>query len=358
MRFTEPGKHIRHLVLKTMRVPQSRRYDFMLNEGWNKDYIHNWLQAYSYWKTMRAKQPRLVRIFSYSRSGTHNFFSRFHYMPCCFVARENMFEQADDRLQLRSGIHSLRPLDIMAFSVFGPFGLQDKSATLLTHIFMPSNRFLEYPCRLDPGQMGDDIAIMYVRNFFRMLYSHQKSSEKYNKPRFNITDEVFESWSRSHLEKLSIMVNHIRTRPAQFMMVVHEYFCAHPGEVIDSVCETMGIPPHHRQGWDNPAAFFKRGWECGSIPEVRDGKIWDTRRGCQICGTGDNYNPLPLPSLERTMGDPVAAWLTPARLSAARSVFGAELVEFWLNDSPASYERGSHAELINMYSRAADRANR
>ena len=66
---------------------------------------------------------------------------------------------------------------------------------------------------------------------------------------------------------------------------------------------------------------------------------------------GEKFNPVPLPSLKRTMGDPIAEWMSAERLRISRDVFGKELADLWMNDSGATYAQGG-IEVLEAMKRA------
>lgn len=184
-------RNIRYMLLKAAGVPFGRRHDFMLNERWTLHFMKQYLIARRCLMKMQGHEVRMIRVFSYSRSGMHNYFSRFHYMPACFVLHENLYETSSDRHQLTASIKSVKPIDLMALSVFGPYGLQDKKGDDIVRVILPSNGYLEYPCALDPSMIRNDYVIFYMRNFLRTLYSRHKAAEKMNKPTIVVTDDIF-----------------------------------------------------------------------------------------------------------------------------------------------------------------------
>lgn len=346
------SRNMRFLMLKAAGVPFSRRHDFMLNEAWTPRYISQYLKARRCWKEMQEHEVRMIRVFSYSRSGTHNYFSRFHYMPACFVLHENLFESPEDRHQLTANIGALKPIDLLALSVFGPYGLQDKRGRDITRVVLPSNRYLEYPCELSPAYLRNDYVIFYMRNFIRMLYSRQKAAEKMNKPRMAVTDETFASSAQKHMENMRQMIPLISDYPDRFKLVLHEGFCARPDEVLRESARFAGIPEEQVDRWKDAAGFFNEGFYSSKAPVLEDNQLFEEMAsgGKRRIG-GEKYNPVPLPSLERTMGDPVAEWMTAERLRISRDVFGKELADLWLNDSGATYAQGD-AEVLDAMKRA------
>jgi hypothetical protein len=94
-------------------------------------------------------------------------------------------------IQLTASIKSVKTIDLMALSVFGPYGLQDKKGDDIVRVILPSNGYLEYPCALDPSMIRNDYVIFYMRNFLRTLYSRHKAAEKMNKPTIVVTDDIF-----------------------------------------------------------------------------------------------------------------------------------------------------------------------
>lgn len=339
------SRDLRFVILKAAGVSFSRRHDFMLNEPWTLRYAGQYLKARRCWKELQDHEVRMIRVFSYSRSGTHNYFSRFHYMPACFVLHENLYETPEDRHQLAAGVRSVRPIDLMALSVFGPYGLQDKKGGDITRIVLPSNRYLEYPCALDPSALKEDYVIFYMRNFLRMLYSRQMAAEKMGKPRMMITDEVFLASAKKHLENLKQISRLTASSPEQFKLVLHESFCARPQQVFMDSAKFAGIPAGQVACWKEAVSFFKKGFYRRETPFMEDGQLWERQPDGKKRRIGENYNPVPLPSLKRTMSDPVAAWMNEGRLKISREIFGAELTDLWLNDSEATYADSDDAVL-------------
>ncbi len=349
------SRNMRFMVLKAAGVPCSRRHDFMLNEAWTPRYLSQYLRARRCWKEMRDHEVRMIRVFSYSRSGTHNYFSRFHYMPACFVMHENLFEAADDRHQLNANAGSLKPIDLMALSVFGPYGLQDKRGGDITRIVLPSNRYLEYPCELDPESLRKDYVIFYMRNFIRMLYSRQKAAEKMDKTRMAVTDESFAASAKKHMENMRQMMLLTADHPERFKLVLHESFCARPDEVLRESARFAGIPEDQVVFWKDAAAFFKEGFYRKDAPILENNQLWEILSGGEKRRIGGaKFNPVPPPSLKRTMSDPVAEWMTDERLRICGGIFGEELTNLWLNDSETTYAQ-SDAGVLDAMRRAVRR---
>ncbi|MGD9873481.1 MAG: hypothetical protein AB7T27_04340 [Kiritimatiellia bacterium] len=342
------SRNIHYVVLKAAGVPFSRRHDFMLNERWTLRYAGQYLKARRCWKELKDHEVRMIRVFSYSRSGTHNYFSRFHYMPSCFVLHENLYETPEDRHQLAAGVKSVRPIDLMALSVFGPYGLQDKNGSDITRIVLPSNRYLEYPCALEPSAMKDDYVVFYMRNFLRMLYSRQMAAEKMGKPRMVITDEAFLVSAKKHLENLKQISKLTANNPERFKLVLHESFCARPEQVLMDSAKFAGIPAEQVVCWKEAVSFFKEGFYHKEKPFIEENALWERQPDGQKRRIGENYNPVPLPSLKRTMSDPVASWMSEGRLKISRNIFGTELTDIWMNDSEITYERGDDDVLAAM----------
>lgn len=342
------SRNIRYLVLKVAGVPFSRRHDFMLNEPWTMRYMAQYLKARRCWKEMQGHEVHMIRVLSYSRSGTHNYFSRFHYMPSCFVLHENLYETPEDRHQLTAKVISVRPINLMALSVFGPYGLQDKKGSDITRIVLPSNRYLEYPCVLDPAAFEDDYFVFYMRNFFRMLYSRQMASEKMGKPRFAITDDAFVVSAKKHMENMRQMTYLTAKHPDRFLIVLHESFCARPDEVLKESAIFAGIPAEQVVQWKEAVPFFKKGFYRSEMPFIEDNQLWERKPNGQKRRIGENYNPVPMPSMKRTMSDPVAAWMNAGRLKISREIFGSELTDLWINDSEDTYAHGDAEVLATM----------
>lgn len=121
---------------------------------------------------------------------------------------------------------------------------------------------------------------------------------------------------------------------------------------MGEICDAVGIPEMDRQGWDDPAGFFRRCYRSGTAPEQRDGKLWCPLSGRPVYGKGGEYNPMPPISLSRTISAPVREWVTAERLGILRKTFGEELVEFWMNDDSYSYADSGVETLVDLMRRS------
>jgi hypothetical protein len=320
---------------------QDRSIGMLLAEKWNWALFRELKKARRYAGLIDGENVKRVFIFSYSRGGSHNFASRFHYLPCAFCFREQAFEREDDPFQFQVRSSALNSLHFLLLSMFSRHGLQDKDGSALSHLFLINNRYLEHESRL--GLSGfcptRDSMIFYIRNIFRVLYSRDKSGSRIGKakPRFELNDDRFEFALRQHRRKLSEFLSLQQAMPDSVKFCIHEHFCADPDHVLAGMFEFLGIPVNMRNSWDQPEAFFARCFGDRERPVIKDGKLWCQKRNEYIQGTGGKFNPLQRPNLSRTMNDEISTIMTPARYRLAVSIFGEEITNFWLNDKKLAY---------------------
>ena len=343
-------------VSNLLPVIKDRRLVFLLKENWNLALLREWRNARLFKKTIEEKKVKRVFIFSYSRSGTHNFVSRFHYFPCVFCFREHAFESTDDPFQFGVNISRLTPLHYLSSSMFREYGLQDKEGKNLSHAFLWNNRLLEYKDQLALTNFNPlhDTIIFYVRNIFRTLYSRDKSSSRIGKPkpRFKIDDAAFEFAIRQHRHKMEEMYQLSIRHPNAVMFCFHEVFCAQPKVIIEEISNFLNIPSEMTVDWETPQLFFKKCFGSDHSPEIKDGKLWCNQKQNNILGTGGKFNPLSYPNLERTMKDPVEELISPHRYNLAIETFGKELVDFWLHDGDFPYNQQSSGQILELIARS------
>jgi hypothetical protein len=355
VRAVAPELKYSHLSEK-IPLLKNRSVAFFINEPWNLSLLREVRKAKNFKKTIENEKLKRIFVFSYSRSGTHNFVSRFHYLPCNFCFREHAFESEEDPFQLKVNSQKLKSSHYLALSMFGEYGLQNKFGKELSHLFFWNNRYLEYPQQLPLTNYNpvDDRMIFYVRNIFRTLYSRHKSSARIGKPkpRFKIDDDRFEFALRQHRRKLKEMLNIKAIYPDSVAFCFHEVFCAQPKEIIEDVCSFLGIPLEMTVHWEPPQNFFQKCFGSDNQPVLKDGKLWCSKKQNYILGTGGKFNPLSYPNLERTMKDPIEKFITPVRYDLALQLFGKELVDFWLNDKDFPYNRESSDHVMDLIARS------
>lgn len=341
------GKRLRHWILCRTLGPTDRAFMFLLGETWTWGFLREYMRARRFARSVHPERVRRVFFFSYSRSGTHNMLSRFHYLPCCFAFKENLFRTPADPYQSRVQPGRMAPRFVLGRSMFGEYGLQDKNGADLSHLFLWNNYYLEddAPVRLD-GLQSSDMVVFYVRNFLRVLCSRDKAGRTRDKPRMVMTDSVFGEAVRRHRLKLAEMLRLADMAPERVLICFHERFCAQTHAVMSELCEASGIPPGGREGWDDPRRFFARCFGGNDRPVEKDGRLWCGGRRQYILGTGGEFNPLPQVSLARTLADPVGEWMTPSRRSAAQAAFGRSLVEMWMHDATFPYATVAQEDLV------------
>ncbi len=335
---------------------KNRSVAFFVNESWDSSLLREVRRARAFQRTTENEKLKRIYIFSYSRSGTHNFVSRFHYLPCSFCFREHAFESENDPFQLSVRADKLKASHFLALSMFEKYGLQNKCGNELSHLFFWNNRYLEYPRQLPFTNFDpiNDRLIFYVRNIFRTLYSRDKSSARVGrpKPRFKIDDDHFEFALKQHRHKLTEMLQLKSSHPDSVAFCFHEIFCAQPKEIIEDVCSFLDIPIEMTIHWEPPELFFQRCYGDDNPPERKDDKLWCRKQQNYILGTGGKFNPLSYPNLERTMKDPIEDFITPFRYKLALEIFGKELVDFWLNDKDFPYNRESSDYIMKLIVRS------
>ena len=341
-----------HDISELIPILKNRALAFFLEEKWDLPLLKEVGIARSFFKKVERSQLKRVFIFSYSRSGTHNFVSRFHYLPCAFCFREHAFETKKDPFQLRMNGQNIKSSHFLSLSMFREYGLQDKKGNELSHLFFLNNRFLEYPKSISTSQFdtSNDKIIFYVRNIFRTLYSRHKSGIRMGKPkpRFEITDERFEFALRQHKRKLMEMYQLKTAYPRFVTFCFHEAFCGQPQETMEDICAFLDIPSMMLKNWDSPEIFFNRCYGDKISPVTKHGKLWCRNRQQYILGTGGKFNPLTYPNLDRTMQDPMEKFLSTARLKLSRKILGTELTDFWVNDENYVYGRESASHILEM----------
>jgi hypothetical protein len=316
-------------------------------------YLSEWRTARKYASAIRPEVVRRALFFSYSRSGTHNFISRFHYCPSCFVIRENFFASPVDRFQLSADVTTFKskPRQIMTCSVFGEHGVQNKQGGDLRHLFFFTNGFLRI-AKAFPSDSVDferDRVVFYFRNIFRTLYSQDLvGRRKKASHHFRVTEHWFDDALFWHMRKMREALALRKRWPESVAVVLHEAFCAAPGAVFGATGRLLGIPDGELECWNRPTHFFRRSYGSLTAPQIQDGHLVCATRRARIRGTGGSYNPLPEPSLSRTMGAPIAELMTGDRYSRACRLMGKDLTDFWLNDQGFPYGAESMETIVAL----------
>lgn len=346
-------KRLRHWILTRTLGQRDPAFMFLLDEAWTMGLAREYLRARRYASRARHGRVRRVIVFSYSRSGTHNALSRLHYLPGCFVLKENVFRTEGDPYQLAFKPEDLSARIVLCRSMFGEYGLQNKAGTDLDCLFLWNNYYLEDPEPLALESLRpDDRIVFYIRNFLRVLCSRDKAARIQGKSRWAVTDELFRDALRRHRVKLSEMLTLTATAPQRTHICFHERFCAKPDAVMGELCDALDVPTERRAGWADPRGFFVRCFGSTTKPVEKEGRLWCQRQGKFILGTGGEFNPLPQVSLARTMADRVDEWLTPSRRADAEAAFGRPLVEHWISDAGFPYANVSNEELLDPMRRA------
>lgn len=313
---------------------------------WNGDLVSRYKRAKSYYCHIDTDSVEVVRVLGYSRSGSHNFLSRLHYLPSCFVLKENLDRaRAKDRLWPSLRVGDVRPTDYMEESLFGPYGLQRKRGDDLGHLVAPFNLLLELPLRQEDSFVAKGKAVFLVRNFFRVLLSRENAVERYHKNKWALTDDKFREWANAHYKNIKTYMYWMDKEPKRFAVLSHEIFCARPRHVLMEIAEEIGIKGGR---WITAEEFFVEGLDGASGPVMRDGKLWDDSAGQPILGTGGQYNPVAEPSLQRTMMDDVGAFVKPTWIDYSKRLFGGKLVDLWLTDTSDTYKEMSLQEFREL----------
>lgn len=348
---TKFTSHLRHFILKRLFSDKEWVFHFMYHEKFDKVFLDEYLRARKYEREIDKNNIRRVFVFSYSRSGTHNFYARLHYLKNCFALYENIFRNPPiDPYQLSITPESIRPLYYLIGSAFMEQGLQDKSGKDLRYLIFLNNYYLKFPqpIPIESLRLEQDYVIFYMRNFLRVLYSQDKSSAKYGKPHFIMNKENFENSVQSHRKKMEEMVTWIERNKKPSLFISHEIFCSSSQSTMKSVFDFLEISEKERHGWDKPEAFFKRCYRTGEKPEMRDGRLWCPHRQKYILGRGGEYNPLLPVTIGRTMADDIKGWLTKEKLDFLQQYFGQRLIEFWINDQDFDYQQVNSQDIYNI----------
>ena len=345
--------HLKHFLSGRMTGDHSVPFHWLFHERWDKDFLAEYKRAKTFHRAVHHEALRRVFVVSYSCSGTHNFYTHFHYMPAVFAFGENLFmDREKDPFQFDWSPESLRPAHYLYGSAFLEQGLQEKRGKLLSHAFLLSNHYLKYSHALPVEKLREqDSLVFYQRNFLRVLFSQNRDGHKYKKAHFVMDDARLARSINAHRMRLAEMMNLLQKGDARIQLCIHERFCASPAAIINDVSEKVGVPVSGRSGWDDPEAFFKRCYRSGSPPLIKDGKLWSDLTGKAIFGKGGEYNPLPAISLERTISAPIKEWYTGDRLAMVRKGFGEELVDFWLEDQSFDYATATQESLTGLLER-------
>jgi hypothetical protein len=313
-------------------------------------FLRNYLKAVRYIRTMATNGVNRIFVFSYSRSGTHNFYTRFHYSKSVFAIKENLFHGQQNPYQVKTKPWDLKPRHVLGLSTFGVHGLQDKQGEDLTHLFFLNNYYLRdsYPLDITEVKGSGDKFLFYLRNFFRVIYSRDRALRRKGRTAAPIDDETLESKFRQHRRKLNEMLSIHDLYPKTTAFYFHELFCAQPEETLHSVCDFIRLPKDQLACWNRPHKFFRICFASNIPPELKGDKLWCPERKQFILGTGGKYNPVPEPSLARTLGDNIHEMFTPRMISRAEAIFGKTLVSFWLNDATYPYGLATRAELLDI----------
>jgi len=351
------AQHLKHFTARKLTGDTTAPFHMLVNESWDGEWRKEYRMARAFDRAVRKTELQRVWILSYSCSGTHSFYTHFHYMPAVFAFGENTFiDKENDPFQFRFQSGRLRPAHWLYGSAFGEHGLQSKDGRDLTHLFLLSNHYLKYrqAATLD-SLLAKDRLIFYQRNFLRVLFSQDRDSRKFKKPHFEMTPDRFSASVASHQFRMAEMVGLCRSDSQRVRLCFHERFCAAAQRGIEEVCDFVDIAKDQRSGWDDPCGFFGRCYRSGEKPSVRNGALWCPSSEAPIRGKGGLYNPLPPVSLERTLSSPVREWITGDRLRIVREAFGDELVDFWLNDDTFDYANSTTDTLVGMLCRSVER---
>jgi hypothetical protein len=346
-------QHAKHYLSGKLTGDQTVPFHFLVNEKWDRGLLYEYQRAKVYDRQVDKDALRRVWVMSYSCSGSHNFYTHFHYMPGVFALGENQFiDKANDPFQFRFMPSQLRPAHFLYGSAFLEQGLQEKDGTRLSHIFLLSNHYLKYDKPVDMSALAErDSLLFYQRNFLRVLFSQNRDGHKFSKPHFVLTDEYFAKAVASHRKRIDEMVHLVEKHPETVYFCSHEKFCASPYDVMMDLSGKVGIDSKDTEGWDAPEAFFARCYRSRAAPVVKDGALWCEAQNKPVYGKGGEYNPLPAISLERTISAPIKEWYTGDRLAIVRKAFGEELVEFWLEDQSFDYATASQESLTKLLER-------
>jgi hypothetical protein len=342
------------LMARGVNVP----FHLLFNEPWDAAFWSEYRRARTYFRAIERDQVRRVFIISYSRSGTHNFYTHFHYHPAVFAFGENIYTDMErDPYQFAWSWERVSAPHFQYGSAFLAQGLQEKNGADLTHVFLLANHFLKARPAIAPEVLRpDDRVVFYQRNFIRTLYSMDQDGRKRGKQHFMMTDDNFTLAVHRHRRKLEEMLRLTEADPVRFNFCFHELFCAHPEREVVRVAGAVDLALPDDPSWMDPLTFFRRCYRSGEAPVLRDGRLVCPVSGEFIHGKGGYYNPVPPVSLKRTLSDPVETWLDANRLSLVRSIFGAELVDFWLSDAGYAYDQADTTAMTALFRRSLARA--
>lgn len=348
------SRHLKHRLALWLAGGENVPFHFLFHEPWDRAFRREYRRARAYAGAIRRDAVRRVFVVSYSRSGTHNFYTHLHYLPCVFAFGENIFcDMQNDPYQLGWDWARIRPPHFQYGSAFLRQGLQDKSGDRLTHVLLLSNHYLKSPVPLDASRLSDrDRLFFYQRNFVRTLCSQDKAGRSHDKPHFVMTDDHFARAVANHRRKLDEMLGLAAEHPGRVRFLFHEIFCARPEEVLREACRFAEIEAPAGGEWMDPIRFFRRCYRSGEAPERRGDTLWCPAEDAPIYGKGGDYNPVPPVTLQRTLSDPIREWVPPSRLDLLRRTFGAPLADFWMNDDTFDYRHATGEQLADLYRRS------
>lgn len=341
-----------NLLLPACKIVGRPRNDqccsFVCNQPWNRDFIRHYRRARAFRARVDHEAVGVIRVLSYSRSGSHNFLSRLHYLPSCFVLKENLCpDKLSDPLWLSLTPRDVTAADYMGFSLFGLHGLQQKHGENLRQLVVPFNKLLEFPLNRGENPFPhDDRVLFLVRNFFRMLMSRHNADEKQGREKWTITDDAFYASIDAHHRNIKSYATLMANRPDQFQILGHEIFCARPERIFQETTDKLSIG---NNGLIDPQEFFVECLDGQTEPVVRDGALWDMTAETPILGTGGGFNPWMEPSLERTLRDDVGRFVKKEWVEYAQKLFGRRLVDLWLSDTPETYRSMSTKEFTQLF---------
>lgn len=344
------------LMARGVNVP----FHLLFNEPWDAAFWSEYRRARAYFHGIDRGRVRRVFIISYSRSGTHNFYTHFHYHPAVFAFGENIYSDMErDPYQFAWSWERVSAPHFQYGSGFLAQGLQEKNGADLTHALLLANHYLKARPAIDPSVLQpDDRVIFYQRNFIRTLYSMDQDGRKRGKLHFTMTDDNFALAVRRHRHKLVEMLRLTESDPVRFNFCFHEIFCAQAGREVRRVAGLVDLALPDDPSWMDPLTFFRRCYRSGEAPVLRDGCLECPSSGAVIHGKGGYYNPVPPVSLKRTLSDQVDTWMDASRLALARATFGPELVDFWLSDADFDYDQADTPAMVELIRRSLEVAGR
>jgi hypothetical protein len=288
----------------------------------------------------------VIHVFAASRGGSHVFTSQFHFFDVCFAFWGKFYSQLGQRSPWFDHPDSLHYTDFLLRSAFGGHGLQNKlgeQTKVLVYCHNKERRIGSYDSAVasDRSKYREKRFIFYLRNPLRIAHS---TYLKLAQTRYS--DNDFEAEIRQEASRLRVALE-LKERFPNLHIFFHEVFCANFSESLAILASFLKPLAGRLPTYQTPADFFSECFPSGDRPVVQDGYLFCSKTREKIAG-GGLFNPLMAPNAERTMRPDLKNFISGARLALARDHLKAKALDFWLNDSSATYVGMADQELLDL----------